>query len=335
MYHFALIGCGDSGKKHAESISKAGKLIAVCDINKERAEAFASQYNCSAYISIDDLLQSEKKLDIVSVATPNGFHAEHAIKSLQARKNVVCETPFCLTSAAAWQTIETEKFCRKRLFMVKNPANSDLLLTVKELAERGTLGIIYSFHFSCQLNYEFSDPHDWKAKKFPGGGILYTGFAPLIDALVNLFGEPLDVKGFSANKIHQGIIESEDSGVASMVMENGISGSFQWVVNKKFKEKDITLTIITEKAKLHIIGDNFKQLQSIETGSEEISQNLEKFTDKYQSADDQENYYDSTYELIGDFMGRGVDSLPGIYDGLRTVTAIERIYKAVLPLHGQ
>src|SRR6476661_3907153 len=121
MYKFALIGCGSISKVHAEKINAFGKLVAVCDIFPSKADQLASQYQAKAYYDIDELLKDEEEFDIVCICTPVGCHAEHCIKSLQAGKHVLCESPLCITAAAAWQMIETEKFCRKKLFVVSTP----------------------------------------------------------------------------------------------------------------------------------------------------------------------------------------------------------------------
>jgi len=62
MIHFALIGCGRIAQRHAEHINKFGKLIAVCDNVKEKADALATQYNARAYYNAADLLANEKIL---------------------------------------------------------------------------------------------------------------------------------------------------------------------------------------------------------------------------------------------------------------------------------
>ncbi len=79
MYNFAIIGCGSVSKKHAEEINKIGKLVAVCDIVASKADEFAAQLNSKPYYSIDDLLANEQGVDIISICTPIGCHAEHFI----------------------------------------------------------------------------------------------------------------------------------------------------------------------------------------------------------------------------------------------------------------
>ena len=63
MYKFAIIGCGRIAHRHAENIKRVGELTAVCDIEEEKASAFAKQYQSQPYYSIDDLLQKEKGVD--------------------------------------------------------------------------------------------------------------------------------------------------------------------------------------------------------------------------------------------------------------------------------
>jgi predicted dehydrogenase len=74
-YKFAIIGCGQIAERHAEQIRKHGQLVAVCDIVNEKANALATKYSAKAYCQIEELLNNEKEIDIVSICTPNGLHA--------------------------------------------------------------------------------------------------------------------------------------------------------------------------------------------------------------------------------------------------------------------
>src|SRR5205085_2941351 len=183
MIKFALVGCGRIAARHAENMARVGKLQAVCDIVKEKAETFATKYEANCYLSLEDLLANEADVDVVAVCTPNGFHAEHTIKSLQARKHVLCEKPLCLTKAAAWQIIETEKFCRRKLFVVKSTRYNPILQELKKRITEDRLGKIYSFQVSCFWNRPDGYYTDWRGKHFPDGGTLYTQFSHYIDAM--------------------------------------------------------------------------------------------------------------------------------------------------------
>ena len=64
---FAIIGCGRIAQRHAEHIAKFGELVAVCDVDKDKADILASKYSCKAIYDINDLLISDIALHVVSI----------------------------------------------------------------------------------------------------------------------------------------------------------------------------------------------------------------------------------------------------------------------------
>ncbi|MGO8704375.1 MAG: Gfo/Idh/MocA family protein [Candidatus Brocadiia bacterium] len=93
-----LVGMSGIGKTHAASYKQdpLAKLVAVCDVVKERADAAAAANGVKAYYSLKDLLANED-LDVVDVTTggyENGsWHFEPAMEALAAGKHVLCEKP--------------------------------------------------------------------------------------------------------------------------------------------------------------------------------------------------------------------------------------------------
>jgi predicted dehydrogenase len=327
MYQFALIGCGRISKRHVENIQKIGTLKAVCDIIPERADDLARQYNCTAYYSIDDLLRKEPQIDIISICTPNGYHAEHSIKSLQAGKHVLCEKPLCITSAAAWQMIETEKFCRRKLLVVKSNRYNPILQQLKAAMDEGKLGQVYSFHLSCIWNRPSEYYMDWHGKLFPDGGTLYTQFSHYMDALISLLGEIDDVKGFRGNLAHGTELEFEDTGVAALQMKSGALGTLHWSVNSFKKNHEIALTVVAQKGTVRIGGEYLNEVQY---------QLMEKAID-FKSPENASNDYSSykgsmsnhaeVYKHLLKALDEGDTSFASAYDGLKSVELIEKIYK--------
>ena len=329
MYHFAIIGCGRIAPRHAENIIKHGKLVAVCDIIPARADILAAQYNAKAYYSIDDLLKSEKDIDIISICSPNGFHAEHSIKSLQAGKHVLCEKPLCITKAAAWQMIETEKFCRRKLFVVKSTRYNPLVQNLKSLLANNCLGEIYSFQLSCFWNRPDNYYTDWRGKIFPDGGTLYTQFSHYIDALIWLLGDLEDVKGFADNKAHKESIEFEDTGVVAIKMKSGVLGTLNWTVNTFEKNYEISLTIIAEKGTLSLGGAYLNEIKYQNIEKEFVFNQPQQLSNDYGfyngSMSNHKEVYDNLVKAIED----DEHSFTNAFDGLKTVEAIEKIYKAI------
>src|SRR5690606_16996407 len=91
---FAVIGCGHIGKRHAEMVvrNEEAELVALIDV-KGKNELGIEPYNVPFFNSLEDFLASGIEVDVVNIASPNGFHAEQAMKALDARKHIVVEKP--------------------------------------------------------------------------------------------------------------------------------------------------------------------------------------------------------------------------------------------------
>ena len=300
MYKFAIIGCGEVARIHATKILQHGKLLAVCDIVPEKADELAKEHNVKAWYNIDELLENAEDVDVIVICTPNGYHAEHCIKSLQAGKHVLCESPLCLTKAAAWQMIETEKFCRRKLFVVNPVANNNELLELKQRIDLHTKDHFYSFELKCTTDAALDHEKEWKFMNFPGGGSLYSHFNNYIDVLIFLFGEMGEVKGFSDNMNHKDFLEYEDTGEAALKMKNEIPGNIIWSLNDNESE-EAALQIITLNDPL-----------SIGNLEKAVSSNHER--------------YDKIYQWFIHQLDSGPSNL---YEAAKSIEAIEKMYKAV------
>ena len=112
---FGIVGCGRIAQRHAEHIQKTGKLIAVCDIVKEKATELAKQYNAKPYESLDALLKEQTDIDVIAVCSPNGLHAEHSIKALKAGFHVLCEKPMALNVQDCGEMINAAEKANRRV----------------------------------------------------------------------------------------------------------------------------------------------------------------------------------------------------------------------------
>ncbi|MFN2440575.1 MAG: Gfo/Idh/MocA family protein, partial [Chitinophagaceae bacterium] len=285
-----------------------------------------SQYNAKAYSTIDSLLKHD--IDIVSVCTPNGFHAEHVIKSLQAGKHVLCEEPLCITGAAAWQIIETEKFSGKKLFVVNSFRYNPVLQDLKRLIDERLLGDVYSFQLNCFWNCPASYYSEWRGKKFPGGGALYIEASYCINVLLWLLGDVIEVKGYISNTARKKMIEYEDTGTAALKMKNNILGTINWSANAFEKNENFELTILAEKGTVCLGGKYLNELK-YQYGEKFLSLPIvdtENNSGLYQNSI---NNYKEVYTNLIKALQNEDHSSSSSFNGLKTVETIECIYKAV------
>lgn len=96
----AVIGVGHLGKFHAKIYAEhpGADLVCVVDANRERAEALATEVNCAAYESLDELPDG---LDAVSIAVPTVAHAQVALPLLERGIPLLIEKPLASTLAEA------------------------------------------------------------------------------------------------------------------------------------------------------------------------------------------------------------------------------------------
>ena len=93
-----VVGMGGIGNTHADCYRNdaLAKLVAVCDVVKEKAEAAAERHGVKAYYRLADMLANED-MDFVDVTTggyENGsWHFEPTMEALEAGKHVLCEKP--------------------------------------------------------------------------------------------------------------------------------------------------------------------------------------------------------------------------------------------------
>ena len=124
--------------KHIKNTDSC-ELIACCDIDENKANQLAEMYSAKAFSTIENLLRSED-VDIISVCTPNGLHAEHSILGLESGKHILCEKPMAISSYDCGRMINAAEKANKRLFVIKQNRYNPPVKAIKKIIENGDLG---------------------------------------------------------------------------------------------------------------------------------------------------------------------------------------------------
>lgn len=327
---FALIGCGRISNRHAEHIGNLAQLVAVCDIDKEKADALAEKSGAKAYYDIDELLAAESGVDVVSICTPNGLHAQHSIKALKAGFHVLCEKPLATNVNDCGEMIKTAEAANRRLFAIKQNRFNPPVAAVKKAIDEGKFGKIYSVQLSCFWNrnpqyYENS----WKGTKDLDGGTLYTQFSHFIDLLYWLIGDVKTAKAFMQNYDHKEIIEFEDTGAVILEFYNGAIGTVNYTVNSYGKNMEGSLTIFGEKGTVKIGGQYLNELeyQNIEDFSFENLPTGNK-ANSYGTYQGSMSNHDHVYANLIDVLSNNASISTSAFEGLKTVEIIDKIYSS-------
>jgi UDP-N-acetyl-2-amino-2-deoxyglucuronate dehydrogenase len=224
----ALVGAGVIGKHHGLVISQlAGRLqlVAVADIQIDRAEQLAAQRGGRPFGSLTEALAAED-IDIVVVCTPTGRHGEVAIEALAAGKHVIVEKPAEVTVAKTDEIIEAQQKAGTLVTVISQHRFDPATETTLAAIERGELGRLTSGIAAIDWwrGQSYYDSGDWRGTwELDGGGALMNQGVHTVDLLVAALGRPVEVFAYTGTLAHERI-EVEDVAVGVVRFESGALG---------------------------------------------------------------------------------------------------------------
>jgi predicted dehydrogenase len=154
----AIVGVGNIGSIHASVYGKnpAVKLVAVCDIIKEKADRVAAQYNCKAFYSVQEMLASGIQIDAASMATAGkengGDHYTPTMELLSAGIPVLGEKPISNDIACAEEMVALAKKNNLRYGIDLNHRFTPAAKKAKEWVTSGRLGELNLINMKMWIN---------------------------------------------------------------------------------------------------------------------------------------------------------------------------------------
>ena len=327
---FGIVGCGRIAQRHAEHIHSKGVLLAVCDIEKEKANKLADTFSAKPYYSLEEMLASETEIQVVAVCSPNGLHAKHSIQILSAGYHVLCEKPMAISVHDCGQMIQAAEKANKRLFAIKQNRYNPPVAAVKKVIDEGRLGNIMSVQLSCfwNRNPDYYN-NSWKGTLALDGGTLFTQFSHFVDLLYWLIGDVKTAKAFLGNYDHKGIIEFEDTGAVILEFYNGAIGTINYTVNSYQKNMEGSLTIFGDKGTVKIGGQYLNELEYQNICDYKI-ENLPEGNkpNNYGNYVGSMSNHDKVYDNLIEVLQHNASITTNSFEGLKTVEIIEKIYKS-------
>lgn len=264
MIRFVIVGCGHIGSRHAEMVVRNpnATLVALVDVKPKEQLKIAS-YNVPFFQSFEEFLQSDIATDVVTIATPNGYHAPQAMQAIEAGYHVVIEKPMALSKYDAEQVIFKALHKAKHVFGVMQNRYSPPSVWLKDVIKQEILGKIYSVHLNCFWNRDerYYLPNSWHGTKDLDGGTLFTQFSHFIDIMFWLFG---DIKNISAKMFdynHHQTTAFEDSGLVHFEFVNGGSGSLNFSTSVYHQNLESSMIIIAENGSIKVGGQYMDKVE--------------------------------------------------------------------------
>ncbi|HOA12346.1 MAG TPA: Gfo/Idh/MocA family oxidoreductase [Myxococcota bacterium] len=226
IINVGLIGSGMISQVHFNALQTVpgAKVVAVADLNQERARDFAASRGITKVFRTHAELLADQEIDAVVVAIPNYLHAPVSIDALEAGKHVICEKPLALTLEDAERMIATAR--RKGLVL----AHAEELCFIpkfvraQELAASGGIGKPYLLR-QCEKHDGPYSPWFWKPAE-AGGGIVMDMGCHAIECIRFFLGKK-KVKSVMAHMgtyLHGATTQEEDHCIIIMEFEDGTVG---------------------------------------------------------------------------------------------------------------
>lgn len=261
---FAVLGCGHIGKRHAAMIMNNNEceLVALSDV-KDKNTLGLNEFSVPFFSSLQELINSKLEFDVLSIATPNGFHEENALDGLKSGHHVVLEKPMALSKNGCEKIIYEALHQHKNVFCVMQNRYSPPSVWLEDIIRNNILGNIYMVQINCYWNRDekYYTKQNWHGNKELDGGTLFTQFSHFIDIMFWLFGDISNIKARFRDFNHKDLTDFEDSGFVNFDFVNGGIGSLNYSTSVWNNNLESSITIIAENGTVKVGGQYMNEVE--------------------------------------------------------------------------
>ena len=175
---------GFAGSAHA-------RLTAAADLREDALAALRAEFGVQTYTSVEAMCR-EADVDAVWVATPNQFHAEHAIAALERGKHVIVSKPMAVTLEECQAMNDAAERNGVLLLAGHSQAMAAPIRKMAELVrsgEYGRLAMVHTWHFTDWI-YRPRLPAELDESQ--GGGAVFRQSPHQIDIVRSIAGLPVE-----------------------------------------------------------------------------------------------------------------------------------------------
>jgi predicted dehydrogenase len=138
--NIGVIGVGGRGEGDTDGV-KGENIVALCDVDAKTLGKAADKFpKAKTYRDFRKMLEEQKGLDAVVVATPDHTHAVATVMALKLGKHVYCEKPLTHSIAEARAVADAAKEARKATQMGNQGHSSEQTRQIVELIRSGAIG---------------------------------------------------------------------------------------------------------------------------------------------------------------------------------------------------
>lgn len=209
MLKVAMLGMGGISGAHRRSWKQCEdvKVVACCDIRREKADAGAQDMGCKAYYSYEEMAVQEQ-FDILDICLPTYLHAEYAVMALNAGIHVICEKPISLKREDVDRIYGAAQANGKNVMIAQVLRFWREYLLLKDAYDTGKYGKLLSGRMTRLGNTPGSSWNDWMRDPECSGRVPFDLHIHDLDFMVYAFGVPENMSRYRAATATQDYFEA-------------------------------------------------------------------------------------------------------------------------------
>ena len=259
---YALIGCGRIAANHIKAaLSNQLEIVAVCDISTDHIDTLLKKYDLEEDLSIKRYenykqMIEENKLELISIATESGLHAEIALYCIDHGINIIIEKPMGMNISDAEEIIRRSEANGVKVSACHQNRFNIAVQEMRRVLEAGRFGCIShgSVHVRWNRGRSYYEQAPWRGTWEQDGGALMNQCIHGIDLLRWMLGDEIDtVYGVTRQQFHN-YLEAEDVGMAVLQFKNGAVATIEGTTNVYPKNLEETLYLFGEKGTVKLGG---------------------------------------------------------------------------------
>jgi predicted dehydrogenase len=175
-FNWAILGTGFIGREMASALNEVnGQIYAVGDINLEKAQAFAAEFNVSKVYNDCDKMINDPEVDIVYISTPHNLHYEYLLKAVKNNKHVFCEKAITVNAKQLDEVTAIAK--EKNLVIAEGMTiyHMPLYKKLKQIVDSGAIGKVKMIQVNFGSCKEYDITNRFFSKDLAGGALLDIG----------------------------------------------------------------------------------------------------------------------------------------------------------------
>lgn len=287
---YALIGCGRISTNHIKAaLNNHLEIVAVCDICEEHMQGLLSKHGLEhdmgikRYTDYKKLIE-ENELELVSIATESGLHAEIALYCIENNINVIIEKPMAMSMRDANEIIRRSEEKKVKVSACHQNRFNIAVQEMRKALEQGRFGKLShgSIHVRWNRNQEYYTQAPWRGTWAQDGGALMNQCIHGIDLLRWMMGDEVEeVYGVTRQQFHH-YLEAEDIGMAVVKFKNGAVATIEGTTNVYPKNLEETLYLFGENGTVQLGGKSTNNIDvwdfADETEADSKNKGLEEET---------------------------------------------------------